>query len=107
MSDLHAAELWARRSGGDPGRLAVVRTTEDLPQHSTSPLRYQTIALHEFRVVDADGIPVQHRTVHVIRALEVLQNYSHRYVNRQGVADTKLSHHSLLHRVRPVPTSAT
>jgi hypothetical protein len=29
------------------------------------------------------------------------------YVNRQGVADTKLSHHSLLHRVRPVPPSAT
>jgi hypothetical protein len=30
-----------------------------------------------------------------------------RYVNRQGVAETMLSHRSLLHRVTPTSTSAT
>ncbi len=79
ISDLHAAELWARRSGGDPARLAVVRPTKDLPERSTRPPRYQTIALHEFHVVGADRLPVQHRTIHVIRALDDLTSYSYRF----------------------------
>ncbi|MGH4009671.1 MAG: hypothetical protein ACRDTH_16230 [Pseudonocardiaceae bacterium] len=87
MSDMHASELWALRSGGDPARLSVVRATEDLPERPISSVRYQTIALHEFHTVGADGIPVQHRTVHLIRALEVLQCYSYRFDTDAAVVE--------------------
>ena len=79
LSDLHAAELWALRSGGDSARLAVVRPTKDLPERSTCPPRYETIALHEFHTIGPDGLPAQHRTIHVIRALDDLTSYSYRF----------------------------
>ena len=75
ISDLHAAELWALRSGGDPARLSIVRPSSSLPERPGSALSFQTISLHDLHVVGADGLPVQHRSVHVIRALDELDRY--------------------------------
>jgi hypothetical protein len=55
-----------------------VHPGKDLPERPVSPVRYQTISLHEFHTVGADGLPVRHRTLHLIRALETLQHYSYR-----------------------------
>ncbi|AGL15414.1 hypothetical protein [Actinoplanes sp. N902-109] len=79
MSDLHRSQLWALRSGGDPARVVVVPPPDALPEGESSALRYQTISLHEFHTVGPDGLPVEHRTVHVIRALELVRAYSYRF----------------------------
>jgi hypothetical protein len=87
MSDLHATELWALRSGGDPARVVVVPPEGAVRDGEVSQLRYQTILLHEFHTVGADGLPVQHRTVHMIRALETLQTYSYRFDTDAAVVE--------------------
>lgn len=62
------------------------------------PLTAEALLIHS----DTPG------AVDIARATrEALTKAGGRYVNRQAVADTKLSHYSLLHRVRPVPPSVT
>jgi hypothetical protein len=56
MSQLHRAELWALLSGGDPARVVVVPLEETVPTRLVDPSRYQTISLHEFHTVGADGL---------------------------------------------------
>ncbi|MFF5099991.1 MULTISPECIES: hypothetical protein [Actinosynnema] len=79
MSQLHRAELWALFSGGDPARLVVLSTEQGVPEKPAAPLSYQTINLHEFHTVGADGLPAAHRTVHVVRALGPLRGYAYRF----------------------------
>jgi hypothetical protein len=78
MSPVDATDLWALRSGRDPARLAVVRAPEPC-DGSSPPPNYQTIALHEFHALGADGLPAHHRTVHVIRAVDTVVSYSYRF----------------------------
>jgi hypothetical protein len=86
---VHAAELWALRTGGDPSRLTVVRDAFAEPPPVTPPgvPRYQTISLHEFHTVGADGLPAMHRTVHVVRALEPMHRYPYRFDTDAAVVE--------------------
>jgi hypothetical protein len=79
MSELHKAELWALLSGGDPARIVVVPAEDVMPDGQIHPIGYQTINLHEFHTVGRDGLPVAHRTLHMIRALEEVHSYSYRF----------------------------
>jgi hypothetical protein len=80
MSPMDAAHLWALRSGRDPARLAIIR--DDLATPMPTPPgrpRYHTVSLHEFHTVGADRLPVAHRTVHVVRAVDELRRYPYRF----------------------------
>jgi len=83
MSQMHRAELWALLSGGDPARVVVMPPEETMPEGPVDSLRYQTISLHEFHTIGADGLPAAHRTLHVIRALERLCGYTYRTTERK------------------------
>lgn len=87
MNDLHRAELWAMLSGGDPARVVVVPPEDAMPEAEASCPRYQTISLHEFHTVGADGLPLAHRTLHVIRALEDVHSYSYRFDTDAAVVE--------------------
>lgn len=42
--------------------------------------QYRTVSLHEFHRVGADGLPVEHRTIHVVEALsDGLTRYPYRF----------------------------
>lgn len=86
MNDLHRAELWALLSGGDPARVVVVSREDAMPEAHASRPHYQTISLHEFHTVGIDGLPVTHRALHVIRALEDVHSYSYRSDTDAAVA---------------------
>jgi hypothetical protein len=46
---------------------------------------HRTVSLHEWHVVGADGLPVRHRTVHVLRALRAgLSVYTYRFDSREA-----------------------
>lgn len=79
MSPVDAAELWALRVGSDPARLSVVRAAPIGSPASTAQARYETIALHEFHTVGSDGLPQEHRTVHLVRAIEEMAKYTYRF----------------------------
>jgi hypothetical protein len=87
MSQLHRAELWALLSGGDPARVVVVPLEEAMPTRLVDSSRYQTISLHEFHTVGADGLPAAHRTLHVIRALERVCGYTYRFDTSAAVVE--------------------
>ncbi|MGZ4509714.1 MAG: hypothetical protein ACXVX0_20925 [Blastococcus sp.] len=51
---------------------------------------YRTMSLHEWHVVGADGLPVLHRTVHVLRALRPgLASYPFRFDRREAEAEVR------------------
>ncbi|MFI6303137.1 hypothetical protein ACIBCH_14795 [Amycolatopsis thailandensis] len=79
MSDSHAAELLALRSGGDPGRLSIIRPAGIVTERPKPRQRYRTISLCDHHVVGADGLPVQHRTLHVVRAIDELSCYCYQF----------------------------
>nr|CTQ90267.1 hypothetical protein [Kibdelosporangium sp. MJ126-NF4] len=87
MSKIHANELWALRYGRDPARLSVVRSWPTAPGQQLKPYPYTTIALHEFHTVGPDGVPAEHRTVHVIRASDGLESYSYRFDTDAAVVE--------------------
>lgn len=74
LGESDAALLWALRSGasrrGTPRGSAAAA--------SAGPRDHQTIALHELHTIGADGLPEQHRTVQVIRALRDMTSYEYR-----------------------------
>jgi hypothetical protein len=46
---------------------------------------HRTVSLHEWHLVGPDGLPVRHRTVHVLRALrEGLSTYTYRFDSRDA-----------------------
>jgi hypothetical protein len=46
---------------------------------------HRTVSLHEWHLVGLDGLPVRHRTVHVLRALrEGLSAYTYRFDSRDA-----------------------
>jgi hypothetical protein len=48
---------------------------------------HRTVSLHEWHVIGPDGLPVLHRTVHVLRALRPgLSSYAFRFDRRQAEA---------------------
>ena len=51
---------------------------------------YRTMSLHEWHLVGADGLPVVHRTVHVLRALRAgLSSYAFRFDRREAEAEVR------------------
>ena len=53
----------------------------------TSP-GYQTVALHEWHLVGADGLPVRHRTVQVLRGLRAgFSSYTYRFDSQEAEAE--------------------
>ncbi len=72
-----AEVLWCQWEGQELARVII----GDLPRldgTTTNTPTYQTVSLHEFHYIDADGRPLKHRTVQAIRAL-VDGVSSHRY----------------------------
>lgn len=46
---------------------------------------HRTVSLHEWHLVGPDGLPVRHRTVHVVRALRAgLSTYTYRFDSREA-----------------------
>ncbi len=85
MSDEHAAELSALRAGlPPPARPGATGAPAAGPVRATGrPLGvagrdFTTVALHELHTLGPDGIPAEHRTVHVIRAVGTVARY--RYI---------------------------
>jgi hypothetical protein len=72
LSPPDAACLWALEYGeiedGDSG----------CPEQAHMPPGHRTLALHEFHTLGADGHPADHRTVHLIRALEPISRVRYR-----------------------------
>jgi hypothetical protein len=70
ISTEHAAILWRQWRGAELARVV----TGDLPSLSRTENgrqpRFSTIMLHEFHYVGPDGLPLRHRTLHAIRALQ-------------------------------------
>jgi len=79
MSPTDAATLWALRSGAHPLRLLVVRPRTVEQRQAGPPPRHESVALHEFHTLGPAGLPQEHRTVHVVRALEEMRSYTYRF----------------------------
>jgi hypothetical protein len=46
---------------------------------------HRTVSLHEWHVIGPDGLPLRHRTVHVLRALRAgLSSYTYRFDSREA-----------------------
>ncbi len=83
MGDLDAARLWASLSGGEPTRLTVFRPTTDSPDQDVRPglapvQPHRTVSVHDFHHIGADGRPLEHHTVQVVRALERSTHHTYR-----------------------------
>ncbi|MFC9250033.1 hypothetical protein [Amycolatopsis thailandensis] len=86
MTDLHADQLRALRSGDDPSRIAIVRPSPDDHDNRTRP-RYQTVALHEHHVINEHGLPSHHRTMQIIRAQDEISSYRYRFDTSAAAID--------------------
>jgi hypothetical protein len=80
MSTPDAHRLWAVFMHAEPADLSVVR----LPAPGegalvAAPVAYETLVAHEFHRIGADGLPAEHRTLQVIRALEPMDRYVYQF----------------------------
>jgi hypothetical protein len=72
------------RSGDDAARPDGV-SGEDVSGHPDPGPAHRTVSLHEWHVVGPDGLPVRHRTLHVLRALRPgLRAYTYRFDSREA-----------------------
>lgn len=69
MNNEHTTVLWRQWEGVELARV-VLGDLPPLRESTTEPPRYQTISLHEFHYLGADGRPASHRTIQDIRSLE-------------------------------------
>ncbi len=76
-----ADRLWALLSGTAPSRVVAGELAVPPEYPSNREAReYRTVSLHEFHQLGADGSPAEHRTVHVIEALQDdLRRYPYRF----------------------------
>jgi len=79
LPEADIAALRALRAGSDPARVQIVRPARITNERPASRARYQTIALNEFHVIGPEGLPVRHRTIHVVRAIDELPSYRYRF----------------------------
>lgn len=75
MAEADIAVLRALRAGSDPGRVQIVRPAQITNEQPGDRARYRTISLNEFHVIGPEGLPVRHRTIHVVRAIDELHSY--------------------------------
>ncbi|WP_328442881.1 hypothetical protein [Amycolatopsis sp. NBC_00438] len=79
MREADIDKLRALRAGNDSGPAQIVRPARITTEQPNFRARYQTISLREFHVVGPVGIPVLHRTTHVVRAIDELRSYRYRF----------------------------
>ncbi|WBB52460.1 hypothetical protein [Verrucosispora sp. WMMD573] len=68
IGDAHAASLWRQWEGVELARV-IYGDLPPLAGEVSDPPEYQTISLHEFHYLGADGQPASHRTIQDIRSL--------------------------------------
>lgn len=91
VSEEDTQELWTRLFNSSADRVAVV--TGGLRPPPTYPVetearQYRTVSLHEFHRVGADGLPADHRTIHVVEALsDGLARYPYRFDTNAAVVE--------------------
>ncbi|TRW46954.1 hypothetical protein [Georgenia yuyongxinii] len=80
MSPPDAHRLWAVFMHAEPADLSVVRppAAED-SERLVAPAGYETLVAHEFHRIGPDGLPAEHRTLQVIRALEPMDRYVYQF----------------------------
>lgn len=80
ISDTEAHELWSLllESGADTPVLAP-GTPLTGPAHATAAQDYRTVTVHDFHRIGPDRFPVEHRTIHVIRAIDELDTFRFRF----------------------------
>ncbi|MFD1506162.1 hypothetical protein FE374_17850 [Georgenia yuyongxinii] len=80
MSPPDAHRLWALFMHAEPTDLSVVRTpAEGDSVLVAAPAGYETLVAHEFHRIGPDGLPAEHRTLQVIRALEPMDRYVYQF----------------------------
>ncbi len=81
MTPEHSAELHALRAGrphaGTEG--ASTHSARDQPRSGIAGQDFHTVALHELHTVGPAGLPVEHRTMHLIRAIEDVDRYRYMF----------------------------
>lgn len=74
-----AATLWALRLGSSLGETLPVVQGHAQPPREMPPPRHQTLSLHEVHFLGPDGLPAEHRTTQVLRAMEEMDRYPYRF----------------------------
>jgi hypothetical protein len=88
FSDEHAATLWRQWQGLDLARVIVGELPPPAPSSPHKLLQYETILLHEFHYIGADGVPLRHRTLRDIRSLvDGLTTYRYSFDTRELTVD--------------------
>lgn len=80
MSSADAHRLWALFMHAEPAGLSVLR--RPAPGDGVlgaAPAGYETLVAHELHRIGADGLPAEHRTLQVIRALEPMDRYVYQF----------------------------
>lgn len=87
----HADTLWAQLLSTDTEQVRVV--TGELAAPPSYPVQaeareYRTISLHEYHRIGADGLPADHRSIHVIESLtDGLTRYPYRFDTNAAVVE--------------------
>ncbi|KAE8762388.1 hypothetical protein [Georgenia thermotolerans] len=81
MSPADSHQLWALFMNAESTELAVVRPTASGAEKplEAAPGAYETLVAHEFHRIGPDGLPADHRTLQVIRALEPMDRYVYQF----------------------------
>jgi hypothetical protein len=81
MSPADAHRLWALFMNADSADLAVLRPSAPGagPPLTPAAASYETLVAHEFHRIGADGVPAEHRTLQVLRALEPMDRYIYQF----------------------------
>lgn len=82
MTPDHAAELQSLRSGRSIGGADSAEGPEparDRQRPGIAGQHFQTVALHELHTLGLDGVPIQHRTMHLIRAIQDVDRYRYMF----------------------------
>lgn len=79
IGESDAARLWALQWGSSPARLLALGLPQDgVRPEASAPRTHETVSLHEVHTIGRDGMPEQHHTVQVIRAIEPMTTYEYR-----------------------------
>ncbi|MFH5821624.1 hypothetical protein [Georgenia sp. AZ-5] len=79
MSDKDANQLWALFMNADSEDLSVLRAAADDGAPLSPTVGYESLVVHELHRVGPDGLPAEHRTLQVIRALEPMDRYVYQF----------------------------
>ncbi|RPF26582.1 hypothetical protein [Georgenia muralis] len=88
MSRADANQLWALFMHAGSDDLAVLRATLDTGEPVLPPpTAHEALAVHEFHRMGSDRMPVEHRTLQVIRALEPMDRYLYQFDTNAAVVE--------------------